>query len=97
MPRKIKTSVAENAEVIEAATETTETTETTNPVKRGRKVKYESDDARRAARREQNRAYRERKKQELINLRRAAAAPALNPEPKEEAHSDDQLDAVPVE
>ena len=88
MPRKIKTSNQEET-VAEPANEA--------PIKRGRKVKYESDDARRAARREQNRAYRERKKQELINLRRAAAAPALNPEPKEEeAQSDDQVDAVPV-
>ena len=43
-----------------------------SPAKRGRKLKYESDDERRQARRLQNRQYRERKKQELINLRRAA-------------------------
>ena len=41
--------------------------------KRGRKIKYQTEAERRAARRDQNRKYRERKKQELISLRREAA------------------------
>ena len=50
-----------DAEVIEVAS------------KRGRKIKYQTEEERRAARRDQNRKYRERKKQELISLRREAA------------------------
>ena len=85
MPRKIKTSPEELVHEPEG--------ELTAQPRRGRKLKYESDDARRAARRLQNRAYRERKKQELINLRRAAANPVISEEqPKEE-----QVDAVPIE
>ena len=38
--------------------------------KRGRKPKYNTDEERREAKRLQNKAYRERKKQELIELRR---------------------------
>lgn len=43
------------------------------PVKRGRKPKYTTEEERKAAKRAQNRAYRERKKQELIELRRLNA------------------------
>ena len=41
--------------------------------KRGRKPKYATDEERKEAKRLQNKAYRERKKQELIQLRRLAA------------------------
>ena len=40
---------------------------------RGRKAKYADDNARKMAKREQNRTYRERKRNELITLRRLAA------------------------
>lgn len=43
------------------------------PVKRGRKPKYATDEERKAAKRIQNKAYRERKKQELIMLRKLAS------------------------
>lgn len=45
------------------------------PVKstKGRKPKYNSDDERKEARREQNKLYRERKRKELEDLRRAEA------------------------
>ena len=43
----------------------------TEPKKRGRKLKYESDEERREARRQQNREYRARRREELIKLRRA--------------------------
>ena len=42
-------------------------------IKRGRKPKYTTDEERKEAKRIQNKAYRERKKQELIQLRRLAA------------------------
>lgn len=42
-------------------------------VKRCRKPKYTTDEERKEAKRIQNKAYRERKKQELIQLRRLAA------------------------
>ena len=44
--------------------------ETSYQKKRGRKPKYNTDEERREAKRLQNKAYRERKKQELIELRR---------------------------
>ena len=40
---------------------------------RGRKPKYVDENARKMAKREQNRTYRERKRNELIALRRLAA------------------------
>lgn len=43
-------------------------------IKRGRKPKYFSEEDRRMAKREQNRKYRDRKREELIALRRLAAA-----------------------
>ena len=43
----------------------------TEPKKRGRKLKYGSDEERREARRQQNREYRARRREELIKLRRA--------------------------
>ena len=42
--------------------------------KRGRKPKYFSEEDRRMAKREQNRKYRDRKREELIALRRLAAS-----------------------
>ena len=45
---------------------------------RGRKPKYVDDNARKMAKREQNRTYRERKRNELIALRRLAAEVAKN-------------------
>ena len=48
------------------------------PIKRGRKPKYFSEEDRRMAKREQNRKYRDRKREELIALRRLAAS-ADNP------------------
>ena len=62
-------------------------------LKRGRKMKYQSEEERREARREQNRKYRERKKAELISLRRAAAKG--EPDKNNECHED--VDAVPVD
>ena len=47
--------------------------ENTTVVKRGRKPKYFNDEERRIAKREQNRKYRERKREELIALRRLTA------------------------
>ena len=44
------------------------------PIKRGRKPKYFSEEDRRMAKREQNRKYRDRKREELIALRRLAAS-----------------------
>ena len=41
---------------------------------RGRKPKYIDENARKVAKREQNRRYRERKRNELIALRRLAAS-----------------------
>lgn len=41
---------------------------------RGRKPKYIDNEARKVAKREQNRRYRERKRNELIALRRLAAS-----------------------
>ena len=45
---------------------------------RGRKPKYVDENARKMAKREQNRTYRERKRNELIALRRLAAEVAKN-------------------
>ena len=42
-------------------------------IKRGRKPKYFSEEDRRLAKREQNRRYRDRKREELTALRRLAA------------------------
>ena len=50
-----------------------ETNIETKVAKRGRKPKYTTDEERKEAKRIQNKAYRERKKQELIQLRRLAA------------------------
>ena len=47
------------------------------PLKRGRKPKYSNDFERKEAKRIQNKAYRERKKLELIELRRTAAVAKL--------------------
>ena len=47
--------------------------EETAVVKRGRKPKYFSEEDRRLAKREQNRRYRDRKREELTALRRLAA------------------------
>ena len=54
-----------------AATATT--TPTILKPKRGRKPKYNNDVERKEAKRLQNKAYRDRKKEELIELRRKAA------------------------
>ena len=43
-------------------------------IKRGRKPKYFSEEDRRLAKREQNRRYRDRKREELTALRRLAAS-----------------------
>ena len=50
-----------------------ETADTAAVVKRGRKPKYFSEEDRRLAKREQNRRYRDRKREELTALRRLAA------------------------
>ena len=73
-----------------------------SPLKRGRKVKYQTDEERREARREQNRRYRERKKNELIALRRSAAKrekeESINTETdKNNDSNDEQVDAIPIE
>ena len=68
MPRKVTRKEADET-VVEVPIDTSADVQ---PAKRGRKLKYESDEERRQARRLQNKQYRERKKQELINLRRAA-------------------------
>ena len=47
--------------------------ETKTKSNRGRKPKYVDENARKMAKREQNRTYRERKRNELIALRRLAA------------------------
>ena len=47
--------------------------ERSEPKKRGRKIKYTTDEDRREARRQQNRNYRERRREELIKLRRQNA------------------------
>ena len=44
------------------------------PKKRGRKIKYTTDEERKEARRQQNRNYRARRREELIRLRRQNAA-----------------------
>ena len=49
------------------------TTESKAKSNRGRKPKYVDENARKMAKREQNRTYRERKRNELIALRRLAA------------------------
>ena len=51
----------------------TEVAESPIPTRRGRKPKYNNDEERKEAKRVQNKAYRERKKEELIELRRKAA------------------------
>ena len=48
------------------------------PAKRGRKPKYFNEVDRRNAKREQNRQYRDRKREELIALRRLAASDKVN-------------------
>ena len=53
--------------------ETAEPSTVTAVVKRGRKPKYFSEEDRRLAKREQNRRYRDRKRDELTALRRLAA------------------------
>ena len=71
-----------------------------SPLKRGRKLKYQSDEERREARREQNRRYRERKKNELISLRRSAAKrekEAVTEPLGDKNNSDEQVDAIPIE
>ena len=55
------------------ATSETPVEETPAPKKRGRKPKYFSEEDRRLAKREQNRRYRDRKREELTALRRLAA------------------------
>ena len=54
----------------------TEVAESPTPTRRGRKPKYNNDFERKEAKRIQNKAYRERKKEELIELRRKAASAA---------------------
>lgn len=49
--------------------QSTENTDVPLPVKRGRKIKYNTDEERIAARRQQQREYRARKKQEMEDLR----------------------------
>ena len=56
---------------------------------RGRKPKYIDDTARKMAKREQNRTYRERKRNELIALRRLAAEVAKNNNSSDENNSDE--------
>ena len=71
-----------------------------SPLKRGRKLKYQSDEERREARREQNRRYRERKKNELISLRRAAAKrekESITQPEEDKNNSDEQIDAIPID
>ena len=71
-----------------------------SPLKRGRKVKYQTDEERREARREQNRRYRERKKNELITLRRAAAKrekESVTQPQEDKNNSDEQIDAIPID
>ena len=68
-----------------------------SPLKRGRKLKYQTDEERREARREQNRRYRERKKNELITLRRAAAKREKESIIEDKNNSDEQVDAIPIE
>ena len=65
-------------------------------IKRGRKPKYFSEEDRRMAKREQNRKYRDRKREELIALRRLAAS-AENPHIKvvEPVKEDDSVDLAP--
>lgn len=53
--------------------EAAEPSTVTAVVKRGRKPKYFSEEDRRLAKREQNRRYRDRKREELTALRRLAA------------------------
>ena len=59
---------------------------------RGRKPKYVDDTARKMAKREQNRTYRERKRNELIALRRLAAEVAKNNNSSDENNSDESPD-----
>ena len=74
-----------------------------SPLKRGRKLKYQTDEERREARREQNRRYRERKKNELISLRRAAAkrekeaVVQSSDNSEDKNNSDEQVDAIPID
>ena len=48
-------------------------TATKEPKKRGRKLKYTTDEDRKEARRQQNRNYRARRREELIKLRRQSS------------------------
>ena len=57
----------------EQITNTNVVVETKTKSNRGRKPKYVDENARKMAKREQNRTYRERKRNELIALRRLAA------------------------
>ena len=102
MPRK-ESRVKKNTIVEETpATISIQMPPSESPLKRGRKLKYQTDEERREARREQNRRYRERKKNELISLRRAAAKREKESitqpeEDKNNEHSDEQIDAIPIE
>jgi D-Tyr-tRNAtyr deacylase len=62
-----------NTEVAESPMLIKPTPTLTSLTRRGRKPKYNNDFERKEAKRIQNKAYRERKKEELIELRRKAA------------------------
>lgn len=58
-------------------------TETKTPSRKGRTPKYATEEERKAARKEQNRRYREKKKKELIELRRLAEKEKQNEKQKQ--------------
>ena len=72
---EVKIDAAENSYIDALISNVME--ETAEPLtvtaKRGRKPKYFSEEDRRLAKREQNRRYRDRKREELTALRRLAA------------------------
>ena len=73
MPRKVTRKEADET-VVEVPIDTSADVQ---PAKRGRKLKYESDEERRQARRLQNKQYRERKKQELDRYKGMESLPEL--------------------
>ena len=72
-------------ETVVSAARFCEAAEPAAVVKRGRKPKYFSEEDRRLAKREQNRRYRDRKREELTALRRLAAMHQNNESKCEEA------------
>ena len=69
--------------------------ETKTKSNRGRKPKYVDENARKMAKREQNRTYRERKRNELIALRRLAAEINKNNNSCESSENNSENESTP--